>query len=446
MSDPNRFEYEVEYIDPGAWSAELLANSGPESEYYRKCEELLKNYQSTYMASGIWDMTEPRKSVVVPSGPLTITGYDEVSLNRLARSIYGVFEDLVDAANDGRQESYFQTIRNKAGNFAGPLRLPPAIRADVVQTDEGFKVVEVDPSTAISLGETSFLSDLGRWGGGLFLESRLAAVVADRVNQVGASVLKILVPESKTAYLPELGYFAESLRVQGTDTQVVSPNYEVKLQDEYIRDASVAYLWAAQEDTSLSRFTAKQSETDLPTNDQLIWQNLSGLSDKRWMAYLASGEMPAIEYACRQQYLQALREFIPPTALQPDDVEVVAGGAKYVLMKPRNSTGSNGIFVAEKDEAAKILSESDQFICQRLLTPRTEYFGGACLSADGKVFAPTNGWRSRISIYCGERGLEGAQVTARPADGVFTNVHGQSDALQTYVSIDPEWEIKGKRL
>mgnify|MGYP003596636479 CR=1 FL=1 len=45
-------------------------------------------------------------------------------------------------------------------------------------------------------------------------------------------------------------------------------------------------------------------------------------------------------------------------------------------------------------------------------------------------------WASRVSIYAGRYGLMGAQVTARRKSKEFTNVHGQSDAIQTTLAVD----------
>jgi len=118
-----------------------------------------------YQASGIWTMNSARSSCVVPERPLLITEDEKRGLDALAKGVWAGFVAIAGYMRESDQ-LIWNTVRNPArgsvGCFPEGPTMPPAIRIDVVRTSDGPKIVEADPVSARSLGETAFLANIWR--------------------------------------------------------------------------------------------------------------------------------------------------------------------------------------------------------------------------------------------------------------------------------------------
>jgi hypothetical protein len=407
----------------------------------------LREIQEAYKESGIWTMNSAATSAVVPSQPLALKSEEEIELNRMATAVYNVYAEILDVVNDPTSDEPFRRVRQSAAAyFAGRLAMPPAIRVDIVRTEAGPRIVEIDPATAISLGETEFLSSV--WSGnaeGEVLSSRLSSSIVERANKMGANVLKILIATGKYMYAGELSYLSARISDLGLDTEVVAPNVDQinpgdvnRLIRSNVRGAlakntpNAAYLWLPiKEEARLKASVNKFSKDRLPTQEQAMWPTLEGLADKKWLSLLQRDNLPIeLERIVTLRYLDLLSTLTPSTYTKPEELEELEPD-KQLLLKPRSGMGSVGIRVVSAAEAMQVAGNSEKFVFQELLDPVRDDFG-PCLTAGGKIIEPENGWVSRVSVYCGSKGVEGIQVTARSASkNGFTNAHGQADAIQT---------------
>jgi hypothetical protein len=407
----------------------------------------LQELQEAYQESGIWTMSSAATSAVVPSQPLALKSEEEIELNRMATAVYNVYAEILDVVSDPTSDEPFRRVRqHAAAYYAGRLAMPPAIRVDVVRTSDGPKIVEIDPATAISLGETEFLSKV--WterSKGSVVESQLASIAVAKARKIGANVLRILVSTGKYMYKPELSYFARAVANQGLPTEVIGPDVGdiiagdvTKLQSNTVKQAltenpdDMAYLWLPiKEQARLRQYLYRSSKDKLPSQEQALWSTLTGLADKAWLDLLQRGNLPLeLERIITLRYLDLLSAMTPSTYTNTNEIKELEPD-KPLLLKPRSGMGSVGIRVASAAEAMQVAGSSEKFVFQELLDPVRDDFG-PCLTAGGKIIEPENGWVSRVSVYCGPKGVEGIQVTARQASKTgFTNVHGQADAIQT---------------
>ena len=349
-------------------------------------QELIEAY------APIWDMKIARSTCVVPERPLLITVEEERDLTNIALGIWRTVENVTETAGYSQLEPY-RGVANAATAFPEGLTMPPAIRADLVKTGEGFKVVEIDPITAISLGETVLLADIWRQAGYKVIEPPIKQI-ANAAENKRASEISVTVPRAKEDYTKELRYLAESLRLLGID--VLADN-----------SRSALPLSAFMEDPVSARYVNRQG---LGTKLNPLWGPLVRLTAKDFL--LDAEEMVDAR----------LKRVLPRTARAGDALAAFMPDER-VVCKPVKGTGSRGLTVTA---AANTLGLKG-YIVQELLQVKTDQFGSDELLSQE--------WASRISIYAGRTGVVGAQVTARVREGEFTNAHGQADAIQTTLAV-----------
>lgn len=359
----------------------------------------LATIQDAY--SPIWDMVDPRRSCVVPEQPLYISRDEERDLIDIARGVWRAMEAVIDIANTSNAQPW-QSIKNSSKTFPDGLTLPPAIRIDTVRSIEGFRVVEVDPVTAISLGETALLAEVWQNSGSVI--EAPTAQIARSVKDLGESQLVISLPSELSDYQREVRYLAAKVKEAGQEV------------------AYVGYGDPEPEGVQLSAFmenprSAKiRNKVARPTGSNPLYGSLYSLASKDKVDLLRKTDNGLL-----QPYLT--KEF--------SSSELDSLGSREVICKPTKGMGSRGIVIAPATTAKTL---GDGFVFQELLLPTCDYFG-ECLSSDGTVDEPKN-WVSRVSIYASSKGLSGAQVTARRQEGRFTNAHGQSDAIQTAIVVE----------
>jgi len=336
-----------------------------------------------YVEAGIWTMQSTRETCVVPERPLMITESEERALGGLALSAWNALENIVAMVNENPQEPWRQLGR-KASVFAEGATMPPAVRIDVVRTNTGPKIIEVDPTSAISLGETISLIDIWQEQGYAVPDGLL-----EEVARVSSGKLGIAIPREKQAYVDELSYLERRLAENG-----VQVNGDAERQLSAFSDVpSIA--------RALNRDGWNRSVNPL-------WGSLNELSFKDNLALLQCGD--------KINYPQYLPQLLDEATLAEMDPQAM------VVAKPRKGTGSMGVKAVR---IADIVSLPEGMMFQEKLTPLVDDFG---------LDQP---YVSRVSVYAGAKGLLGAQVTARPflANAPFTNVHGQADAVQTTIAI-----------
>jgi hypothetical protein len=270
-----------------------------------------------------------------------------------------------------------------------------------------MKIVEIDPITAISLGETAFLTDVwSRWPEDndevyAFPPSPVDAIVR-YARDVETSELEINIPREKQDYLKELSYLASKLTAAGIETRV---GIDLPKSD-------IVQLSAFAEVPRIRKMMNMSTDNWLQNP---LWGSLLGLSNKLNLDLLGRCSERLRSFLPKEYRVEEIRELDPDTRL---------------VMKPIKGTGSAGI----KPVTAGQVSDQSGYIFQEVITPRTIYFGDV-ITPSGEVMAEDEPWVGRLSIYVGKYGLSGAQVTARRSEGFFTNVHGQADAVQSPLAV-----------
>lgn len=340
--------------------------------------EVIKKYQQ----DGIWTMATPRQSCVVPENPLCISTEEEYELNRLSLSVWNATQNLLEMARECPR--VYPGVVGAAEKFPEGLTMPPAIRIDTVRTFEGPKIVEVDPVTAISLGET--LSLMGIWQSeGYDVPSGLDEAIRSGLIEADYRVAMAL-PSAKFEYKSELDCLMAALQTVGVE-------YD---------DAGMQL--SAFNDVAAVRRRINKNGWEYERNP--LWGSLVGLANKNNIGALMSGDKIGYPQYVADEYTR------DEIGRLDQDVPLVA--------KPLRGTGSVGVATVRAKDVANM---PEGFVYQQRLDVLADDFG-----VEGE-------WVSRVSLYAGKYGLLGAQVTARRKEGDFTNVHGQSDAIQTTLAV-----------
>ena len=134
----------------------------------------------------------------------------------------------------GKPEALIRHARSSAVRGTQPMVLRP----DLIITEEGFALTEID-SVPGGIGLTAFLNQLyaEQHGGQLIgagSENMLEAfyqVLASRAPQITAPYIAILVSDEAATYRPEMEWLASQLRQQGRRVHVYHPNDVMPLGD-----------------------------------------------------------------------------------------------------------------------------------------------------------------------------------------------------------------------
>lgn len=358
----------------------------------------LSERRQAYVESDIWNLTSPRNSCVVPERPLIISPEEERDLNELALAVNEAVTVAINTAQFSQEEPWYR-YRDSAAPFPDGLTMPPAIRVDVVRTENGPKIVEIDPITALSIGETAFLAN--EWSEGHNVIESPVRQIANSVQATSANRLALNLPSAKADYSPEIKYLAQQLRGVGIDV----------VEGEYDQPSTIQLSSFYEVPSARKRLTKGTQRL----NRNPLWGSLNGLSSKA-----ALGQLMLCSERLRSF---AVREY---TESEIDDLP----GDTLLVAKPIRGTGSVGL----KTLFPADVFDARGFVFQESLEPTRDSFGNV-MTAEGNVVSGTT-WVTRLSIYAGRSGMVGAQVTARRPEGLFTNVDGKPDAVQTALAVD----------
>ncbi len=363
-----------------------------------------------YQAGGIWTMSSPRNSCVVPERPLILNTKEQWELPYIAKMVWSGLGSLTNADRRAKaQWPEFIRIRDTGteGPFPEGTTLPPAIRMDIVRTLDGPKIVEVDPISAISLGEVAFLANVWQAHGFEVIQGPTARVVSG-VMTSGANRITITLPRRLSSQMPEQRYLAHELEEASygniaAEVRLGTPGESELELSAFIEDAQTR---------------TKIEQDGFPGARNPLWGSMMNLASKRNLEMLREfGLKELCENYLPKQFSKEQRARLDSDTL--------------VVCKPLEGTGSQGIAALA---VAQALTLEGEWIYQELLSPVVDDFG-RCLSADHQVIE-SGKWITRLSIYASETGLSGAQATARLYEGEFTNVHGQRDAIQSAVAAE----------
>lgn len=342
-----------------------------------------------YKSDGIWTGASSRTSCVVPEIPLLISTDEEYAYNKLALAVWNALENVIANGID--------SIANGARPFPDGSTMPPAVRIDTVRTVDGPKIVEIDPVSAISIGETSSLIRIWQEQG-YQVPTGLSQVIVSDILKSGRG-FAIDLPRGKEDYNAELEYLRKLMLESGVEQ----------------REGLDAIQLSAFNEVPARRKTINRDGWLGRVNP--LWGSLIGIADKSNLRLLVSGDKTNLPIFLPKSYEKKDLDDLDP------DTQLIA--------KPLMGTGSSGV----RQVTAKAgLSLSGGYIYQDMLTPATDFFG-ECVEISGASTENTE-WVSRVSVYAGRYGLLGAEVTARPRNpSGFTNAHGQQDAVQTTIAV-----------
>lgn len=270
-----------------------------------------------YANNPIWTFETPRTSCLVPERPLFVSQAEELQLNELSLGIYNAVSTAVEFARESNGRPW-DDLYNTARSFPEGLTMPPAIRADIVRTASGPKVVEVDPITAISLGETCFLANVWQ---DLYevVESPLETILGS-LKQLGVESIGISIPPEKIDYQAEITYLAKCLE-----------------------ECGIAIRWGDSSGVQLSSFTEvpanrKKINSHINQLDQNpLWGSLYGLIGKDKLSLLTQCDERLARATVREYTLEQVEAIDP-------EIQVIA--------KPKKTTGSIGLKVLRAAECA----------------------------------------------------------------------------------------------
>ena len=339
----------------------------------------MSSLEQRYVADGIWTMADDRTTCVVPEVPLLINETLEREYNELCIAVWRAAEMLIEYSKTGISDTAVR-LRTRSNLYPGGMSMPPAIRIDTVMSENGPKIVEIDPNTAISIGETASLACIWEKEG-YYVPTGLIGTIVDRIKNVDGRC-NMALNDQPRKYKSELSYLASSLEDAGVS----------------LSDAPGTLRLNPKGGIGSSGWDGSNNP---------LWGSLNDISQKDNISMLLS--MDKIR----------LPKYLPRT-YELDEISALDSDATLIA-KPLNSTGSRGITAISPDDASKL---SKGYVLQEFVRPTINSFGVE--SDEGR-----DEWISRISVYAGRYGLVGAQVTARPYNGGFTNAHGQSDAVQT---------------
>lgn len=352
-----------------------------------------------YKERGIWTMESGRDTCIVPETPLLISRDEERILNELARAVWRALETAVEWGFESIGPTG-KGISDRACAFPDGPTLPPAVRIDTIRTGEGPKIVEVDPISAISIGETLSLQRLWSEEGYIVPVGLKEAIVSEIKRR--SNELAVDIPSGKMMYKRDLDYLINEVKDEG-----------VKVNADAIRTSDTLQL-SAFNDIAATRRAINRDGWQFTANP--LWGSLVGIADKQNLNVLIGTDK------------LVLPKYLPKTYSR-NELKLLDSRTR-VVAKPLMGTGSNNVEAISVSEAISI---PDDYIFQELLTPLTDDFGEInTIKQESRTQ-----WVSRVSVYAGRYGLLGAQVTARPREqqSDFTNVHGQSDAIQTTLAV-----------
>lgn len=135
----------------------------------------------------------------------------------------------------GKPEALIQHARSKALRGAMPM----VIRPDLLVTENGFAMTEID-SVPGGIGLTAFLNRLYAdvhgealiGAGAQDMVEAFYRVLASRVPNVSAPYIAILVSDEAATYRPEMEWLASQLRQQGRRVHVFHPDDVMPLGDD----------------------------------------------------------------------------------------------------------------------------------------------------------------------------------------------------------------------
>jgi len=347
-----------------------------------------------------------------------------------------------------------------------PNEIPRVIRPDLVLTDDGFAISELD-SVPGGIGLTGWLGQTYRelgfdvLGGGDGMINGFRSILPEGIVAVSK--------ESET-YLPEMNWLVDQLTAQ------YGNHWSVKEAEN----------WDFRDPTAVYRFFELFDLPNLPSRDSLIAAGLSGqlkitppvkpyLEEKLWFALFWA--KPLQSYWRRElsdRHWRKLKTLIPRTwILDPAPVPhhaVIPGlgiqdwrelrdfsqrEREYVLKISgfsEFSWGSRGVFVgqdlphkewAEQIDRAISSFSSNPFILQKFFKGRLveqPFFNSSTQSIDilkGRVrLCPYYFVRSETEIKLG-----GALATIVPADKKI--LHGMRDGIMVPTAVEIEGETKG---
>jgi len=135
----------------------------------------------------------------------------------------------------GKPEALIQHARAKALRGAMPM----VIRPDLLITEDGFAMTEID-SVPGGIGLTAFLNRLYKnvhgdaliGAGGQDMVDAFYTVLANRMPNVTAPYIAILVSDEAATYRPEMEWLASQLRQKGKRVHVFHPDDVMPLGDD----------------------------------------------------------------------------------------------------------------------------------------------------------------------------------------------------------------------
>lgn len=331
----------------------------------------------------IWDGSSPRKTCV-EAPPLELPYNEYRDLVDIASGVWGVVTELVNRANE---DPALRDYRLQADStFPEGLTMPPAIRADIVYAEgSGFKVVEIDPATALSIGETILIGEI--WQNRKF--NTISGLVREISSATDGRTLMLDLPRGKSDYQAEA-------------------QYAVYRANEITGEQSGELQISAFMEDPQQRKNVNSRRLNFRDRNPL-WGSLWQLAGKELMAKTGLMEEILGDYCVRQA-----------TSVNFEDV---FRSDESVVGKPTSGMGSSGIFT----NTAESINPERGYVYQQSLKPRRDRFQGI-----------TGEWATRYSIYACRTGICGVQLTSRPWQDGFNNVHGQADSIQTTVSIGEE--------
>lgn len=359
----------------------------------------------------IWDQSTPRNSCIIPERAATISWETAYDLQRIACSVYRFIEntyDFVNNADVGENTSLLASLAqatfSKNSFLCKQLKVPPAVRCDVV-IDPANKpwLIEIDPSTWLSLGETALLGETVATDNVVGCE--LVTLADARIKQMGVSGVASVMTADELPYRRELDAYMQRLSIGQTRVE------EVGVYSRFRPGNDEALLGVPQ--------GSKFIDQDSLEAGRVLWQPTT-FGDKRILAALSQMSIQQMgEFDLRD--LQVLQFAIPPSYFGTQGSELPKGNW---IRKPIQGKGSSGIALVEQPNNEK------DVIWQQAIQPRRDEYKVT------DTINPDSGWATRYSIYACRTGIAAMQATARPMRNGFNNVHGQSDAIQSPVVVN----------
>lgn len=209
-------------------------------------------------------------------------------------NLYYEDEKVANLVGQAKSEKVLSLQRNL------PKELPLLIRPDIVLTENGFRVTEIE----IIVG--------GMGMGSKIKEAYLSAIPTSKpyegsivksflraVRIIAAKKKILLVPSFSSRYLPELKIFSKLCQKEGYDVEAMPPE-KVK------KTTNVGMIWRLFEAYEWERI-------ELPNNVPIYPPLKQFLEEKIWMALLHCGDYRNYWQNRLGKSFNVLKEYIPPT-------------------------------------------------------------------------------------------------------------------------------------